>query len=98
MARAAGRAGQRIAKLVDSSYVGAIEEIEGVGDNVNLEALAEGDAPGNAHIHLEIWAGTVLHPLIFSRWICAFPGASPSASASRLTLSPTPSISSIAPT
>src|SRR5258708_3879456 len=98
LARAAGRAGQRIAKLVDSSYVGAIEEIEGVGDNVNLEALAEGDAPGNAHIHLEKIRGCKTVPAQISRWICAFPGASPSASASRLTLSPTPSISSIAPT
>ncbi len=53
LARAASGAGQGIAKLVDGGNVGAIEEIEGVGDNVDLEALAEGDAPGNAHIHLE---------------------------------------------
>ena len=53
LARAASGAGQGIAKLVDGGNVGAIEEIEGVGDNVDLEALAEGDTPGNTHIHLE---------------------------------------------
>ena len=53
LARAAGRAGQGIAKLVDRSDVGAIEEVESIGDDVDLEALAERDAPGEAHVPLE---------------------------------------------
>src|SRR5260370_39973186 len=42
-----------MAKVVDRGNVGAVEEVERVGDEVDLEALAEGDAPGKAHIHLE---------------------------------------------
>src|SRR5216683_2863076 len=53
LACAAGRAGQGIAKLVDGGNVGAVEKVEGFGDEVDLEALAEGDAPGKAQIHLE---------------------------------------------
>src|SRR5713226_222342 len=46
LARGASRTGQGIAKLVDGGNVGAVEEVEGVGDDVELEALTEGDAPG----------------------------------------------------
>src|SRR5467141_1741808 len=53
LARAAGRAGQGIANLVDRCNVGAIEEVESIGDDVDLEALAERNAPGEAHIPLE---------------------------------------------
>ena len=53
LARSAGRAGKGITKLVDRGYVGAVEEVEGVSDDVDLEALAEGNAPGQAQIHLE---------------------------------------------
>src|SRR5256886_7774695 len=53
LARSAGRAGQGIAKLVDGGNVGAVEEVKSVGDDVDLEALAERNAPGEAHIHLE---------------------------------------------
>src|SRR5712691_5812966 len=45
-----------------------------------------------------ISAATLSHRLTFSRWICAFPGASPSASVSRSTSSPKPSTFSTAPT
>src|SRR2546430_631781 len=53
LARAAGGTGQGVAKLIDCGNVGAVEQIEGVSDEVNLEALAEGDAPGETQIHLE---------------------------------------------
>src|SRR5260370_30620734 len=53
LARGAGRAGQGIAKLVDGGNVGAVEEIERVGDDVDLKAFTEGNAPGEAHVHLE---------------------------------------------
>ena len=53
LARAAGGTRQRIAKLVDGGNVSAVEQVERVGDDVDLEAFAEGDAPGETQIHLE---------------------------------------------
>jgi len=45
LAGGTGQAGQGIAKLVDGGNVGTVKEVEGIGDEVDLEALAEGDAP-----------------------------------------------------
>ena len=53
MARGAGRASRWVAELIDRRDVGAVEKVESVGDDVELEALAEGNAPGEAHIPLE---------------------------------------------
>src|SRR6267378_2033846 len=53
LAGTASRAGQGITKLVDRGNVGAIQEIKSVGDDVDLEALAKRNAPGEAHIPLE---------------------------------------------
>ena len=44
---------QRIAELVHGDDVGVVEEIEGIGDEIDAETLAEIDALGNAHIELE---------------------------------------------
>lgn len=53
LARGAGRAGGWVTELVDGSNVSAIEEIESIGDDVKLEALAQGNPPRKAHIPLE---------------------------------------------
>ncbi len=53
LARAASRSGERIAELVDRRDVHAIEEVEGVGDDVELQPFAERKAPRKAHIPLE---------------------------------------------
>ena len=42
-----------IAKLVHRCNVGAVEEVEGVGDEIEPEAFAEADALGDAEIELE---------------------------------------------
>lgn len=42
-----------VAELVDRSNVGAVEKVEGIGDEIEAEAFAEADAFGNAEIELE---------------------------------------------
>src|SRR5207249_6297920 len=46
LACAAGGTRQGIAKLVDGGNVGAVEQVERICDDVDLEALAQGDATG----------------------------------------------------
>src|SRR5947207_12401576 len=50
---AARRASQGIAKLVNGGNVCPVKQVERVGDDVDLEAFAEGDATGKSQIHLE---------------------------------------------
>src|ERR1700687_4254105 len=53
LARNASRARGWIANLIDRGNVGAIEEVEGVGDEIELEAFAERNAFGEAHVPLK---------------------------------------------
>ena len=53
LAGSARCAGGWVAKLIHGSDVGAVEQVEGVGDEIESESFAEGDALGETHIPLE---------------------------------------------
>jgi len=53
LASSASRAGGWVAELVDRRNVRAIEEVEGIGDQVELKAFTEGQPPCYPHIPLE---------------------------------------------